>query len=376
MKITFQFDNNVVPVSYKGKNFNSKKWTREFWKFDHNCLIEIDNKYHISKKAISLKLERFNFHKYGSAILPFYNLNDNCKGGKWEFCSHDVFECQTKRFEDIDWCKSYQKLKHNYLDSIKKHGTIKNVLITLSAFYILLIYQTCLPFKQFDLDNKTKDFHIDFDSKIFSCNICNFTRPVFIIDSEYEKFMQEMKKSRENNPLKEVLEEQEILDGYNSSMFLITLNNDKYLELKELVNCFCIKRGLKVFDIAPYENEDTKSIDYEGKLIYDKVCKITQIPYYAKDVKITFNLGIQNIYEDYNLTEDYEKLKYQNRKVKTLTDLKIGDFVNIKLYFNDLFTNCEVKDLTKNSIHLEIKENKKTYKYSAPLSNIIYIEKL
>lgn len=374
--LQFQLDNNLIPSTYRGKNFDLKKWTRDSWKYDHNCLVEIDRKYNISKKKITLKLERFNFHKYGSSILPFYNINNDCKGGKWEFYSHKTFEAPTaKRFEDIDWCKSYQQIKHNYIESLKKHANIKNAIMTLSAFYVLLVYNTCLPFKQFDLDSKTRNSEIDFDSKIFSCDMCNFTRPMFIIDSEYEKHLQEMKIARETDPLKEVFVEQEILDGYDSCMFLITLNNERYLEVKKLVNEYCKLKNVSSFDVAPYKNEAIHESDIEGKLIYDQICKITKVPYFVKDVKVTFNLGIENIYEDYNLTNDYEKLKHKNRNNKTLTDLKVGDFVNIKLYFNDIFDNCEVKKLTKDVIYLEVKNDKKSYKYSAPLSNIIYIEK-
>lgn len=375
--LPFQLDNNLIPNTFNGKKFDWKKWTRVSWKYDYNCLVEIDAKYNISKKNINLKLERFNFHKYGSSILPFYNLANDCKGGKWEFCSHETFESPTaKGFEDVDWCKSYQQIKHNYIDSLKNHANIKNTIMTLAAFYVLLIYNTCLPYKQFDLDSKARNYEIDFDSKIFSCDMCNFTRPMFIIDSEYEKHLQEMKIARETDPLKEVFEEQEILDGYDSCMFLITLNNERYLEVKKLVNEYCQLKNVASFDVAPYKNGTFPESDIEGKLIYDKICKIIKVPYFTKDVKVTFNLGIENIYEDYNLTNDYEKLKYQNRRTLTLDNLKIGDFVNIKLYLNDIFDNCEVTDLTKDIIKLEIKKDKNTYKYSAPLSNIIYVEKI
>lgn len=68
----FQMDAGIIPPSYNGKQFKIEKWTRDNWKFDHNCLIEIDRRFALSKKRIELKAERFLFHKYGSTLLAHF----------------------------------------------------------------------------------------------------------------------------------------------------------------------------------------------------------------------------------------------------------------------------------------------------------------
>ena len=40
----FQEDKDEVPPSNTSKNFKPEKWTRENWKFDYNCLVEIDHR--------------------------------------------------------------------------------------------------------------------------------------------------------------------------------------------------------------------------------------------------------------------------------------------------------------------------------------------
>ena len=85
--ITVWFPNVSLMARHKksADKFNSEKWTRDQWKYDYHCLVEIDRAFSLSKKRIELRLEKFNFHKYGSTILPFGNVSLNdCEGGYWQ----------------------------------------------------------------------------------------------------------------------------------------------------------------------------------------------------------------------------------------------------------------------------------------------------
>ena len=379
----FQIDNNIIPNSYTdGKNkrpassFNADKWSRDKWKYDYNCLVEIDKKFSIRKKIVEIKLEKFNFLKYGSFILPFYNISLNdCNGGIWEHSDRDLFKYDSKKFIDVNWCKSYQEIKHNYIQSIKNHGTIKNAIMVLSAFYLLAIYNSCLPAKYFEWDYKTDKYELDFGSELFSCGICNHTIPPFIIDSEHIKWQEKQKEAEEKSPLKERYEQQNILSDMEGMPFFIVLSEEAFTETRNLVSEYCASMGIEKFDIAPYKGKNGLNLD-AGSILYSKIKRLINPPYHPSNIRIAFNNGWDGVYNiDLMQGLDYEKSKYKNRTEKLLLELKIGDIITAQLALNDFVSRAEVKEISEHTIKLSIKGNKE-YTLSEPKGNIIYIKKL
>lgn len=228
----FQADDSVVPESYtNGKKkrlaskFKEEEWTRDKWNYDYHCLVEIDKKYSLSKKRIELKNERFSFRKYGSTILPFGNISiDDCRGGYWEYSELNIWYLDEHRFKTVDWCKSYQSIKHNYIQSIPEHGTIEIAIMVLAAFYLLAVYDSCLPFKYFEMEDKTDNYQIDFGSELFRCHMCNYTIPPFIIDSDLKKWQEEQRLLKTDPARTATSAEYDLLNDIEGLPFLVTLN--------------------------------------------------------------------------------------------------------------------------------------------------------
>ena len=370
--LPFQIDCDMIPKSYKGSvaKFKFEKWTRDTWKYDYNCLVEIDEKFSLSKKRLRLKTERFHFFKYGSTILPFSNIEDDCKGGSWEYSSRDRWIVDTHKLVNVDWCKSYQAIKHDYINSISKHGTIKNAIIALSAFYLLAVYNSCLPSRHFDIDYSGAYPNIDFDSKMFSCEICNNVLPDFIDDS-----------SRPNKGdmsyEDEILIQQELLNSTDGITFFVTLNKSAYFEAKRLVAQYCETNAKTSFDIAPYKRSgDNASMD-AGYILYLNLKKYIVPPYDLRNVCVTFNTGMDLLYRDYveQGSFDYERSKYKNKREEILASLKVGDAVEVKFIFDDIAVEGVVKKIDAFNIDLQIDREEVSCLISESPQNIIHIKK-
>ena len=370
----FQKDNKETPLSFSGKTFKVEKWTRKEWKFDYNCIKEIDIKFGISKKDIQIKLERFNFEEYGDTIFPFFDFDGECNGGKWEYgisdnLSKKVVKCH---YKNIDWCKSYQSLKHNYIQSIEEHGTLKNAIMSLSALYVLLIYNSCLPYKQFDAKYDTKRFELDFDSKIFSCIASTCMEMDFIIDSKYEQEMKTYKASRMLPQNQHIPQDQYYFEDYDTALLVTKLKQEKYTEVKALVSYYCKMTGLNKLDLSLYENEENKNNQNDiGKEIYDKVKKIISPPFPIQNLEIVLNVGKNKVYDWYSKDKfDYNASKYLNHKTNTLSCVKIGDKIEIRDGFTNNLYEGTLKELTKDIIVVGLDNG---IEYTTPLSNILDI---
>lgn len=378
----FQIDTDTVPKSIaldkkELRKWNQGKWERKDWKYDFHCLVEIDEKYAISKKRVRLKSERFQFLKYGSSILPFNSIAFNkCLGGKWEYSNRDVWVCDDSRLIEVKWCKSYQDIKHNYIQSIRKHGTVKNAIMVLAAYYLLAIYNTCLPFKRFDWDYKSEKFEKDFGSELFTCEMCYHLCPPFIIDSDYTKAMSEMRASEEQSPRKEIFAQQNLLNDIDGFPFFIVLKEEAYQKVKKQVEAYCAATGNEVFDIAPYErNEEPAPVD-AGAILYSYLKRYIKAPYYSNNMCLAFNTGVNTIYNDpFESFFDYEKSKYKNKREQTLRVLKEGDLVEVKFIFDDEPLFGKIKNLTDGGIDLGVQIDGKERVFLHPISNIIYIKK-
>lgn len=370
----FQKDNKETPLSFSGKTFKVEKWTRKEWKFDYNCIKEIDIKFGISKKDIQIKLERFNFEEYGDTIFPFFDFDGECNGGKWEYGISDTLSKKVVKchYKNIDWCKSYQSLKHNYIQSIEEHGTLKNAIMSLSALYVLLIYNSCLPYKQFDAKYDTKRFELDFDSKIFSCIASTCMEMDFIIDSKYEQEMKTYKASRMLPQNQHIPQDQYYFEDYDTALLVTKLKQEKYTEVKALVSYYCKMTGLNKLDLSLYENEENKNNQNDiGKEIYDKVKKIISPPFPIQNLEIVLNVGKNKVYDWYSKDKfDYNASKYLNHKTNTLSCVKIGDKIEIRDGFTNNLYEGTLKELTKDIIVVGLDNG---IEYTTPLSNILDI---
>jgi len=373
----FQIDAGIVPKSFKGPaaKFNPEKWTRKEWKYDYNCLVEIDEKFSLSKKRVKLKAERFQFYKFGSAILPFNNVTlEDCRGGVWEYTERDIWSMHLPQLMDVDWCKSYQDIKHNYIQSIPTHGTVKNAIMVLAAFYLLAIYSSCLPSRHFDWDQKSDKYEMDFGSELFVCEMCNHTLPPFVIDSDQIKTMNNLREAEEKSPQKDIFAVQNRLNDIDGLPFFVVLSQDVYQEVKRQVDAYCSTKDSDVFDIAPYERENGLEAMDAGALLYLNLKKYIRAPYRRNNICIAFNTGLDSVYNDYSTDYfDYEKSKYKKQTEATLSTLQIGDLVDAKFVFDTEVSTGEVKRLDEHSIELCIDVDGNIKTLSEPISNIIYI---
>ena len=370
--LPFQIDNGVIPNSYKksASKFKFEKWTRDVWKYDHNCLIEIDEKFSLSNKRLKIKSERFHFFKYGTTILPFSNIGDDCKGGTWEYSSRDQWVEDTLKLVNVDWCKSYQAIKHDYIQSIPIHGTIKNAIMALAAFYLLAVYNTCLPSTHFGFVHTMNCHELDFDSKMFSCEMCNNMIPDFISDSSCPR--------KENMCYRdEIVIQQELLNSAEGFPFYITLNRKAYFEVKRLVEKYCEENGEISFDVAKYKNINDAAPRTAGHSLYLDLEKYIKAPYDPRNICITFNSGLNHMYRDYQESSsfDYERSKYKKRRESVWGILKAGDTVEAKFVYDDVSVEGVVQQKNDHDIDLKIEGEGYTCLVSQSLQNIIWIVK-
>ena len=381
----FQMDADVVPLSFtEGKfkksatKFDPEKWTRDKWKFDYNCLVEIDHKFFLSKKQVKLKIEKFQFLKYGSAILPFGRISaDDCMGGYWLHSEREHWRMDQHLLQPVDWCKSYQAIKHNYIQSIPEHGTVKNAIMVMAAFYLLTVYHSCLPSRQFDIEKHYDLYQMDFGSELFACGICNYTIPPCIIDSDYVKWEAEQKSRIVPEDIREVIREQELLHDIEGYPFLVTLDYTTYNEVCKLVEQYCAAMKLDRFDIAPYDNNNLLDHTDSGAALYAALKKYIRGPYRKEYICISFNIGTAQIY-DRLLKDDfgYEKSKYKNKTAAVLSKLQVGDFVDVNFVLGEKVFNGEVIKIDEHSIDISADYSGVRYTMSHPKANIVFVRKV
>ena len=373
----FQEDTDVVPPSFTDKNFKPEEWTRKKWKFDYNCLVEIDCKFSLSKKQIQLKSEKFHFRKYGSTIIPFGRVSSTCAlGGYWEHSERDTLHIDLHKLQAVDWLKSYQAIKHNYIQSISEHGTVKNAIMALAAFYLLAVYHSCLPSRQFDVEGNGSLRCLDFGSELFSCGMCNYTIPPCIIDSKRLKQEAEHKERATANS-QDIFKEQDLLNDTDGLPFLITLSCDVYKEVCSMVEQYCASKNLDHFDIAPYRNNTNFDMTDAGATLYINLKQYVFAPYHRNLIRISFNVGKDHVYDSLGVGGfDYEKSKHKNKTATVLSELKVGDVVCAAFVFDEEVSNGEVIKLDDYCVDLAVDVNGKRCITSQPKANIISIRKV
>lgn len=374
----FQEDNDIVPPSFDGKKFKPEKWTRDKWKYDYNCLVEIDRQFYLSKKQVRLKLEKFQFLKYGSAILPFGRISiDDCMGGYWSHSEREPWHMDLHLLKPVDWCKSYQAIKHNYIRSIPQHGTVKNAIMVMAAFYLLTVYHSCLPSRQFEVEKDHALFQMDFGSELFACGVCNYTIPPCIMDSEHEKWKDEQKSKIVPKTIQDTVREQELLHDIEGYPFLVTLDYTTYSEVRNVVEKYCSARKLDRFDIAPYDNYNPLDHTDSGAALYAALKKYIRGPFQKDHICVSFNIGTERVYD--RLIKDdfaYEKSKHQNKTATLLSELKVGDFVDVRFVLDKEIRNGEISKIDEHSIDISADYNGVRRMLSHPKVNIVSIRKI
>ena len=373
----FQEDVDVVPPSFTGKNFKTEDWTRKKWKFDYNCLVEIDNRFALSKKRIELKTEKFHFRKYGSTLIPFGRVSStDALGGYWEHSDRDRWHIDLHKIQAVDWLKSYQAIKHNYIQSIQEHGTVRNAIMALAAFYLLAVYHSCLPSRQFNIEDRGFLHRLNFGSELFSCGMCNYTIPPCIIDSKRLK-QETIHQARASANSQDISKEENLLNDTEGLPFLITLSSNVYQEVCSMVAQYCNSRNLDHFDIAPYRKNANLDLSDAGAILYTNLKKYIFAPYHRNCICITFNVGKDHVYDSLGGGGfDYEKSKHQNKTATVLSELKIGDVVDATFIFDDEISCGEVVKLDDHCVDLAVDVNGNRCITSQPKANIIAIRKV
>lgn len=103
---------NMEPTDINGKK-------RDLY-FDTDCFALINQKWNLDKKVVTIISPTMYFEK-NKRLIPLHKSQKRGRSG-------------------AKWNKAYQALKHDRYSSLKKHGTIDNLLYALGALYILNIY--------------------------------------------------------------------------------------------------------------------------------------------------------------------------------------------------------------------------------------------
>ena len=115
--------------------------------FDTDCIQQLDQKWHITKKVINVISPYFYFKKQENILL------------------HPLKDCN-KRGHGT-WKKAYQAVKHNRIEALPV-GNIKNLIRALGALYILNIYNFEDRIAYTDVHNS--EYDTSMGSQIFSVN--------------------------------------------------------------------------------------------------------------------------------------------------------------------------------------------------------------
>ncbi|MCL2848092.1 MAG: hypothetical protein FWE13_05035 [Firmicutes bacterium] len=366
--LPFLIDNEEKPLTYNGKKFTFEKWKRKDWKFDHNCLMELNNKFAFDKKKIELK-DRFNFINFGEVIIPF---SDIISGGKWEqfhiqsidFKILTIEELEKKyrcKYESCSWLKSYQSLKHDFHASIKEHGTLKNIFVSLGALFLLLIYWQYYPSRSFGQPQKNDRMQVDLVSSLFVLPYTYQVMPNFIKDSEIDNYRAKFKQDFE----------QEAENYYSEISYPLVciLIKERYREVEELVKELNKNTPYVDYGFARYDKLDEKD-----KQNHNKLEKYFYESNSNSNLMIILN-AFNNPYDYYDYSRYYEYMKHKGHKKRELTKIIVGDKVKMR---NIYYKNIEgvIKELTDVTITIQIVNDDLECSYRLSYDHIIDITKL
>ncbi|MFH2116672.1 MAG: hypothetical protein ABII85_01370 [Bacillota bacterium] len=293
--------------------------TRSEWNL-RQCLIAINDKMNLRDKLVNIDDTLFHFVTYPKQFFPFGHIEKNetsgkIKGGMW--CESSFFAGPKLKKTDffVDWLEAYNSLKHNYIQSIPRNGSLLNVLFSLAGLYILLIYLEFYDTNRYIAFSASQTQNDgEMDSEIFSVNIHNTT-----LDPIFESKLREM-----SNP--------GIENKKQSAVLLRILNMDVYSKTNQLINDFkgmypeIDRIDIDAFQV-PNRKEDIHKPSY---VLFDKITRLNE-EYYKHDA-IILNQNSENDYSIYDINKNEFDEKNTIHIARFCTEVKVGD--NVEIFFN------------------------------------------
>lgn len=235
--------------------------------FDSDCLKEIDIKCKTNKKNVIVTSPLFNLTKDENKIFRPLKEAHKSKGTDWE--------------------RAYQALKHDRYSSLS-FGTIKNLLHSLGALYLLNIYyrdiKLNLKFFEFfniDLSFGSSIFSVKSPSQKYVTNVINGSEITddliaddspFVLkytDSTYKEIIDENKQSVQKR-IEFILSQPELKDPAFLKLFKNSVNNEKEILSKNFICEICKYRlNQKIPSTLSFEERKklfVSSIEWNGRI--------------------------------------------------------------------------------------------------------------
>jgi hypothetical protein len=251
-------------------------------------------------------------------------------------------------YDPISWNKSYQEIKHNYGESIQEHGNLKNVIVSLAALYLLIIYNEFYKSGRFAVTGiNTYEFMQDMGSEIFSVSV--YSNLFYQIINGSDNSI-EAKKSKDQSVLNKI---------YNQSRYTKLLQEIEYLKAKF--------PDLNIVQFLHQKTTDTTLRDLD--LMQHKSRLLSLSSEAIGGTVILLNENQEHPYDYYEyIFYEYERSKFKNHREKVLSEISIGSKVRI-----DEFAEQNEGDVINITDNIIVLKSDKYKSYSMPISNIIDI---
>jgi|SRR5690554_1803967 len=347
----YEFDNQIAEQYSDSYFFKEKveskkrtKWTLK------KCLNALNSKVGLDKKYLTLRENFFRFNNYSNNIIPFGYLDGkgNILGGKF---AQSIWVKEQPKFEDVSWLDAYNSLKHDYSNSVKENGTLMNLVFSLSALYLLIIYIEFYRSKRYVLSVRELDnYHSEtLGSNLFSISIFNDSTPSFFIRS----LDRQMKMYGE---------------GIENSTLLIVEHPKTYQIINDKINKYKEKNPtVKTIDLDRFINVNVDKNSEEFKLYQ---CIVLLHRKYSKHRLVILNEGNKDYY-DWLYTKQKIVIndeRFINKTNQFISNIKINDSVEVITLNNELIKG-KLVDINNDGETLVI-QTEEEGKYSFPKNNI------
>ena len=174
---------------------NGGKRARDKVYYDHDCLFKLLNDWKLQNRHVILILNSSSITRDEfKCYAPFSHTLKNVL----------VYDSNGNKIKEkrpnYPWNKSYQALKHDYINSIKKHATLNNLLLISSMLYLLICYQSFSKVKTTERkpELKNEESYI-YSSELFSLETINVATVKSVLD--FDKYNQHLSNKIENSVL-------------------------------------------------------------------------------------------------------------------------------------------------------------------------------
>ncbi len=213
--------------------------------YDHDCLYKLLKEWDLKNRVVYLTLNSSNITM--NEFRPFdYTLK------KAKLKDNNGNKVKEKR-PNYKWNKSYQALKHDYINSIIEYATLNNLLLISSMLYLLLNYQSFIKVKNIERKAELKEEEtIIISSELFSLKNINFAHIEAVLD--YDNYKINFKNEIENSVL--------ITRYSDKSAKKILKNNGVMYGLFKISN-------MDVGQIEQYDKVEYETVLNKGQNIYN-----------------------------------------------------------------------------------------------------------